>query len=140
MIASHHPLPLLPRPPSRRRCCCSLGLAGPTLPSLSPSLSPSPLGGARPSAATGHPLLPLAMTLSEGCLVIPDLVLMEGPVAIGGCCVSYWARCECVTDWTVGKGSTNSLVLMPGRREGGRGMLRTSFWMMDDFEAGKCGY
>jgi hypothetical protein len=50
----------------------------------SPCLSPD-LGGSRPSAGTGHPLLPpLAMMLSEGCLVIPDLVLMEGPVAVLG--------------------------------------------------------
>lgn len=76
-------------------------------PSLSPSPSPSPspsLGGARPSAATGrHPLPPLAMMLSVGCLVIPDLVLMEGPVAVrGGGVLSAVGRCVyvfmCVVD------------------------------------------
>lgn len=86
MIGSHH---RLPRPAD---------LAGPMPPSLIPSPSPSPdLGGSRPSAAMGHPLPPLAMMLSEGCLVIPDLVLMEGPVAVGWILLAvFLSVCRCL--------------------------------------------
>lgn len=37
------------------------------------------------------------MMLSEGCLVIPDLVLMEGPVAVLGesVLVSYFVSLAC---------------------------------------------
>lgn len=76
----------------------------PDLGSTTPSLSPDPRPvGTRPSAGTAaHPLL--AMMLSEGCLVIPDLVLMEGPVAIlGRVLVSYFVSLACYVGLSRGR-------------------------------------